>query len=154
MNTIQKSLQNAKEGASRRNLAKGSEKREQGSSKEVSKKTECHIKEIKRRREPKITGRKIKYFMLKPKAKALHYLQPGEIIGVKVGDKWVQFTLLERERLSYKESSLLWMMINEDGEVLTRYLSPADEWVVLYKIYYLLDTEHKGSKLQAARVHT
>ena len=76
--------------------------------------------------------------MLKPKAKALHCLQPGEIIGVKVGDKWVQFNLLERERLSYKESALLWIMINKDGEVVTKYLSPADEWVVLPGIDYLL----------------
>ena len=35
---------------------------------------------------PDVTRRKIEYFMLKTKTKALHYLKPGEIIGMKVGD--------------------------------------------------------------------
>ena len=34
---------------------------------------------------PDVTRGSIEYFMLKPKARAPHYLQPGEIVGVKVG---------------------------------------------------------------------
>ena len=38
--------------------------------------------------------------MLKPEAKAVHYLKPGEIVGVKIGDNWVRFNLLKVKRLS------------------------------------------------------
>ena len=49
---------------------------------------------------PDVTYGNIKYFMLKPEAKAVHYLKPGEIVGVKIGDNWVRFNLLKVKRLS------------------------------------------------------
>ena len=60
---------------------------------------------------------KIEYFKIKPKAKGLHNLQPREIVGVKVQDKWVQSNFFKRERIYYKKSSLLWKMISECGKV-------------------------------------
>ena len=53
---------------------------------------------------PDITRGRIEYFMLKLKAKALHYLQHVEIVSLKVNAKWIQFNLLKGKRLSYKES--------------------------------------------------
>ena len=49
-----------------------------------------------------VTHRSIKYFMLQPKAKAPLYLQPGEVVAVKIDAKW--------------DSSYLWSMANEEGE--------------------------------------
>ena len=102
MNTIQKSLKYAKEGTSICNQAKGDKKREGGRNKKPSQHTKYQIEEIKRRRESKTRChiKYIKYFMLKPEAKAVHYLQPGEIVGMKIGDKWVRFNLLKVKRLS------------------------------------------------------
>ena len=37
---------------------------------------------------PDVTRGSIKYFKLKPKANAPHYMQPGENIGVKINGKW------------------------------------------------------------------
>ena len=70
-----------------------------------------------------------------------------EIVAAKVDAKWVQFNLLEGERLSYQESSLLLKMINRDGKVVTRYLTPADEWGVLRRIDYLLDLGELDTKV-------
>ena len=93
----------------------------------------------KENQRPDVTYGNIEYFMLKPEAKAVHYLQPGEIVGVKFDDKWVRFNLLKLKRLSYKHSSLLWKMMKHHGEVVTKYLTPADQWGVLCGIDYLLD---------------
>ena len=59
--------------------------------KSIAKKLKVRWRKSRERENPRpdVTRRNIEYFMLKPKAKAPHYLQPGEIVGVKVGDEWV-----------------------------------------------------------------
>ena len=59
---------------------------------------------------PDVTQGRIEYFMMKLNAKALHYQQPGEIVGLKVNAKYIQINLIKGKRLSYKESSILWKM--------------------------------------------
>ena len=49
---------------------------------------------------PDVTRGSIEYFLLKPKAKAMPYLQPGETVSVKVDAEWVHFKLLGGKRLS------------------------------------------------------
>ena len=89
--------------------------------------------------------------MLKPQAKALHHLQPEEMVGVKVRDMWVQSHLLKGERLSYKELSLHWKMISKCSEVITRCLTPANEVRVLSGVDCLLDLEELGARIPSYR---
>ena len=85
--------------------------------------------------------------MLKHNAKALHYLKPGQIIGMKVGDEWAQFTLLDVDKTEYRDSSFVWIMANKDSETITRPLPPVVEWVVLCVIDYLLDLGEPDTKV-------
>ena len=74
-----------------------------------------------------VTRRRIEYFMLQPKAKAPRYLQPGEVVPIKTGGKWIRFKLLEMDRNQYRDSSYLWSMAKSDGEDITTYLVPGEE---------------------------
>ena len=46
-----------------------------------------------------ITRARIKYFMLKPKAKAPQYLKTGEIVAVMINGKWIKCKLLEGDMI-------------------------------------------------------
>ena len=94
---------------------------------------------------------KIEYFMIKPKAKGLHNLQPREIVGVMVQDKWVQSNFFKRERIYYKESFLLWKMISESGKIATGCLTPAKEWRVLGGVNCMTDRGDLNSRMAISR---
>ena len=63
----------------------------------MAKRLSVRLKKSREGEKPRPDGTRgsIEYFMLKPKAKAPHYLQPGKIVGVKLDTKWVQFKLIE-----------------------------------------------------------
>ena len=62
-----------------------------------------------------VTRRRIEYFLLQPKFKAPLYLQPEEVVAVKIRGAWIRFMLQEMDRNQYKDSSYLWSMENGDG---------------------------------------
>ena len=69
--------------------------------------------------------------MLKPKAKSPMYMQPGEVVTMNTGGKRIRFKIMEVDRNQYRDSSYLWKMAKSDGEEITTYLFPGDEWGVL-----------------------
>ena len=119
--------------------------------KNLAKSLSVILKKSREKQRPDVTCKRIKYFMRKPQAKALHNLQPGEIVGLKVRDKWVQFNLLKGERLSYKESSLLWKTISKCGKVVTRCMTPVNEWRVLRGVDRLLDLGELVARVPSSR---